>query len=223
MSRWQALFADLAIYWPQILSGLGNTLLLAGTVTITGLLCGVLVFCLTLNRNRVVRRVTEAYISFFIGTPLIVLLFLMYYGLPQWGVSLSPFTVAVIGFTFNVAAYNARYLMTAYNALDESELEAARAQGFAALQVFRWITLPQTLRLAIPGLTNQAILNIKDSSVAFLIQYTDFFAQMQELAAHNFQYFQVYLLAGVVYLVLVSGVVIAARWLERRFVLPVAR
>src|SRR5690606_30869833 len=133
---------------------------------------------------------------------------------------MSPFTVAVIGFTMNVAAYNARYLMTAYNGIDQSELEAARAQGFSTLQVFRLITLPQVLRLAIPGLTNQSILNLKDSSVAFLIQYTEFFAQMQDLATRTFEYFKAYLMAGLVYLALVSVIVLISRWLERRFVLP---
>jgi polar amino acid transport system permease protein len=181
------------------------------------------VFFLSLSERRVVRRLTNAYISFFIGTPLIVLLFLMYYGLPQWGLRMSPFTVAVIGFTMNVAAYNARYLMAAYNGLDQSELEAGRAQGFSSLQVFRLITLPQALRLAIPGLTNQAILNLKDSSVAFLIQYTEFFAQVQELATRSFEYFKAYLTAGLVYLVMVSVIVLAARWLERRFMLPGVR
>jgi len=165
-----------------------------------------------------VRRVIEGYISFFIGTPLIVLLFLMYYGLPQWGVRLSPLTVAVIGFTMNVAAYNARYLMSAYDGIDAHELEAAHAQGFSHRQVFRLITLPQALRLAVPGLTNQAILNLKDSSVAFLIQYTEFFAQMQEMAARNFQYFKAYLGAALVYLALVWLIQLAARCLEQRLI-----
>jgi polar amino acid transport system permease protein len=223
MGDWRFFIDEVLDYWPQILDGLGNTLLLAATITITGLAWGAVVFYLALSERRVVRRLTNAYISFFIGTPLIVLLFLMYYGLPQWGLRMSPFTVAVIGFTMNVAAYNARYLMTAYNGLDQTELEAARAQGFSVLQVFRLITLPQTLRLAIPGLTNQAILNLKDSSVAFLIQYTEFFAQVQELATRSFEYFKVYVAAGFVYLVMVSVIVLAARWLERRFMLPGVR
>jgi polar amino acid transport system permease protein len=159
---------------------------------------------------------TNGYISFFIGTPLIVLLFLMYYGLPQWGIRLSPLMVAVTGFTMNVAAYNARYLISAYNGIDACELEAARAHGFTNAQVFRLITLPQAMRLAVPGLTNQVILNLKDSSVAFLIQYPEFFAQMQELSAHNFQYFKAYLLTGFVYLALVSLILFAAGLLERR-------
>jgi polar amino acid transport system permease protein len=152
--------------------------------------------------------------------PLIVLLFLMYYGLPQWGIRLSPFTVAFIGFTFNVAAYNAAYMKTAYNGLDKTQLEAACAQGFAPLQIFRLITLPQVMRLSIPALTNQVIANLKDSSVAFLIQYTEFFARIQELAATNFQFFKAYLAAALVYLALVSVIVLCARAIERRYFIP---
>lgn len=215
--------ADLADYAPQILTGLSDTLRLAATISLTGLLGGILVFQLALSRQPLVKRATETYISFFIGTPLIVLLFLMYYGLPQWGIRLSPFAVAVIGFTMNVAAYNARYLMSAYNGIDASEIEAATAQGFTGLQIFRLIILPQTLRLAIPGLTNQVILNVKDSSVAFLIQYVEFFAQMQELAARNFQYFKTYLLAGLAYLVLVAVIQTIANRVETRFRLVAGR
>ena len=220
MTAWLAFLREVLEYGPQILVGLGNTLLLALIITFNGLVGGVLVFYMTLSPKSITHRLTDGYISFFIGTPLIVLLFLMYYGLPQWGLHLSPLAVAVIGFTLNVAAYNARYLRTAYNGLNQDELEAARAQGLSGLQVFRHITLPQVLRLSVPALTNQAILNLKDSSVAFLIQYTEFFAEVQELATRNFQYFKAYLMAGMVYLVLVSIIVLAARRLEKTVLRP---
>jgi len=210
-------------YWPQVLSGLGNTLLLAAVISVTGLIGGVVVFYLAISGGPLRRRLTEGYISFFIGTPLIVLLFLMYYGLPQWGLKLTPFTVAVIGFTLNVAAYNARYLMTAFRGLDPDELQAARAQGFSDVQIFQLVILPQVMRLSVPALTNQVILNLKDSSIAFLIQYAEFFAQMQDLAIRSFRFLDAYLVAGAVYLALVSVVVVAARWLERRYVLPGVR
>lgn len=210
-------------YWPQVLSGLGNTLLLAAVISVTGLVGGVVVFYLAISGGPLRRRLTEGYISFFIGTPLIVLLFLMYYGLPQWGLKLTPFTVAVIGFTLNVAAYNARYLMTAFRGLDPDELQAARAQGFSDVQIFQLVILPQVMRLSVPALTNQVILNLKDSSIAFLIQYAEFFAQMQDLAIRSFRFLDAYLVAGAVYLALVSVVVVAARWLERRYVLPGVR
>ena len=221
MSDWLAFFQEVLDYAPALLAGLGNTLLLAVTITLTGLVVGIGVFYLTISHHSVTRRLTNAYISFFIGTPLIVLLFLMYYGLPPLGLRLSPLTVAIIGFTFNVAAYNARYLHVAYSGIDQGELEAARAQGFTHLEVFHLVTLPQALRLAaVPALTNQAILNLKDSSVVFLIQYSEFFAQVQELAASNFQYFKAYLLAGLVYLLLVSLIVLLARRLERTVLRP---
>jgi len=220
MGGWSSFIRDLTEQMPLILTGLVNTLQLAGLISVSGLLLGIAVFYLTLSKNQSVRRAINAYISFFIGMPLIVLLFLMYYGLPQWGVRLSPFIVAFVGFTLNVAAYNAAYLKTAFNGLDKSQLEAASAQGFNPLQIFRFITLPQVIRLSIPALTNQVIANLKDSSVAFLIQYTEFFARLQELAATNFQFFKAYLLAAFVYLALVSVIVLIARAIERRYFIP---
>jgi polar amino acid transport system permease protein len=221
MSGWTSFTRDLLEQMPLILAGLLKTVQLAGLISISGLLLGIVVFYLTLSKSHIVRNTTNAYISFFIGMPLIVLLFLMYYGLPSWGVRLSPFTVAFIGFTFNVAAYNAAYLKAAFNGLDKSQLEAARAQGFNPLQIFRYITLPQVMRLSIPALTNQVIANLKDSSIAFLIQYTEFFARVQELAATNFQFFKAYLLAALIYLALVSAIVLFARAIERRYFIPV--
>ena len=220
MGGWLSFQRDLYDQMPLIVAGLGKTLELAAFISVTGFCLSIVVFYLTLSKHRLVRNVVNGYISFFIGMPLIVLLFLMYYGLPQWGIRLSPFVVAAIGFTFNVAAYNAAYLKTAFNGLDFSQLEAASAQGFSPFRIFQLITLPQVLRLSIPALTNQVIGNLKDSSVAFLIQYTEFFARVQELAATNFQFFKAYLFAALVYLALVSIIVLLARMLERRIRIP---
>lgn len=211
---------DLVAYRPQILAGLQNTALLMIVMSVLGLIGGIAVFYLTLSKSSILRQWTERYISFFIGTPLLVHLFLMYYGLPQFGIRLSAFTVAAVGFTLNVSAYNARYLMTAYNGLDKTELEAARAQGFTHTEIFRLIIVPQVMRRSVPSLTNQIIQNLKDTSVAFLIQYHDFFAQIQEIASTNFQFFKAYITAGLVYLMLVSVIVLAARRLERHISLP---
>ena len=220
MSAWDRFLRDFLEQWPLIWAGLGQTVILAAVISVTGLLAGILVFYLSISRSPWVRRVTQAYISFFIGMPLIVLLFLMYYGLPQWGVRVTPFWIAVVGFTLNIAAYNAGYMGTAYNGLDPMELEAGRAQGFNDRPMFAFITLPQVMRLSVPALTNQVILNLKDTSVAFLIQYTEFFARIQELAATNFPVFKAYMLAAGVYLALVSVIVVAARWVERRVIMP---
>jgi len=220
MGSWGTFERDLLEQMPLILTGLVNTLQLAALISVTGFLLGIYVFYLTLSKNTLIRNATNAYISFFIGMPLIVLLFLMYYGLPQWDMRLNPFTVAVIGFTLNVAAYNAAYLKTAFNGMDYSQLEAASAQGFKSSQIFRLITLPQVLRNSVPALTNQVIGNLKDSSIVFLIQYTEFFARMQQLASTNFQFFKAYLLTALVYLLLVSVIVLVARSVEKRILIP---
>jgi polar amino acid transport system permease protein len=220
MNDWAAFLRDLIEQWPEIVDGLGNTLLLGATISVTGFLLGIFVFYLSLSPNRAIRALVHGYISFFVGMPLIVLLFLMYYGLPEWGVRLSPFVVSVIGFTFNVGAYNAAYLTTAFNSLDAQEIEAARSQGFSHGQAFRLVTLPQVLLLSVPALTNQVIRNLKDTSVAFLIQYTEFFARVQELASTNFQFFKAYLFSGIVYLAIVSLVVLVARRVEQRILIP---
>jgi polar amino acid transport system permease protein len=222
MGSWDTFESDLLEQMPLILTGLVNTLQLAAIISVTGFLLGIFVFYLTLSKNSLVRNATNAYISFFIGMPLIVLLFLMYYGLPQWDVRLDPFTVALIGFTLNVAAYNAAYLKTAFNGMDYSQIEAASAQGFKPSQIFRLITLPQVLRNSVPALTNQVIGNLKDSSIVFLIQYTEFFARMQQLASTNFQFFKAYLLTALVYLLLVSVIVLVARSIEKRILIPSA-
>lgn len=215
-SGWGAFEVDLLEQLPLILAGLLKTLQLAATVTLTGLVGGILVLYLKLSQNTVVRRITDGYISFFIGTPLIALLFVLYYGLPQYDIRLSPFVVAVICFTFNVAAYNASYLFSAYQGLDSRERLAAKAQGLSNLQIYRFITLPQVLRTSTPALTNQVIGNVKDSSYAFLIGYTDVFARIQELASTNFQFFYAYLFAALVYLALVALIVAVARCVERK-------
>jgi len=213
-------FADLVSYWPQIVRGLRDTILLSVTVTATGLLGGIGVFALTLSSKPLVRYLTQSYISLFIGTPLIVFLFLLYYGLPNLGVTLSPFVIAVFGFTLNVSAYNARYLTIAYKELDQAELESAAAQGFSRFQIFRLIIAPQSLRMSVPALTNQAIQNVKDSSIVFLIQYIEFFAQMQEVASRTFLFFTTYLFTALVYVLLVSVVLLIAPRLERRLAIP---
>ncbi|MHB8772286.1 MAG: amino acid ABC transporter permease [Syntrophales bacterium] len=214
------LIQDLIAYSPQILAGLENTLLLAAVISATGFAGGIIVFFLTLSRSKLCRGITERYISFFIGTPLLVHLFLMYYGLPELGLRISPLAVSVIGFTLNISAYNARHLMTAFHGVDRMELDAARAEGFTEMEIFRLLILPQALRLAVPSLTNQVTQNLKDTSVAFLIQYRDFFSQVQEVAATNFEFFRAYLFAGLVYLALVALIVFAARRLEKRIALP---
>ncbi|MCX5818782.1 MAG: hypothetical protein NT047_02550 [Deltaproteobacteria bacterium] len=96
----------------------------------------------------------------------------------------------------------------------------AAGAGFTPPEIFRLIILPQVLRLAVPSSTNQVIRNFKDTSVAFLIQYNDFFSQIQGVASTNFEFFKACMMAGLVCLTLVSLIVVTARGPEKRIALP---
>lgn len=216
LEGWLSFYQDVLDQWPLIVSGILATVKLTLTVSVTGFALGVLVFFWSLSKRLWLAKSAEAYKSFFIGTPLICIIYILYYGLPSLGIRLSPFEVMVIGFTANVGAYNAAYLLTAYNGLDKSQLEAATVQGFTDIQIYMSIVLPQVLRTSIPALTNQVIYNLKDSSIAFLVQYPEFFARMQELAGGNFEFFKTYTVTAVFYVLLASVVFTASRCFERR-------
>ncbi|EAO4427599.1 amino acid ABC transporter permease [Salmonella enterica] len=216
IAGWSLFFNDLTEQLPLVVDGIKETCKLALIVSITGFLWGIIIFFLSLSHRPVVKAITRLYMDFFIGTPLILILFVIYYGLPQSGIHLSSFTVAVTGFTLNVGAYNAPYMTTAYNALNKYETEAAVVQGLNKRQVFLWIILPQVLLSSIPALTNQVINNLKDSTIVFLIQYTEFFARIQEVAATSFKFFHAYLFAAIVYLIGVTFIVGLTRFLEHR-------
>ncbi|EIT4162937.1 amino acid ABC transporter permease [Salmonella enterica subsp. enterica serovar Infantis] len=216
IAGWSLFFNDLTEQLPLVVDGIKETCKLALIVSITGFLWGIIIFFLSLSHRPVVKAITRLYMDFFIGTPLILILFVIYYGLPQSGIHLSSFTVAFTGFTLNVGAYNAAYMTTAYNALNKYETEAAVVQGLNKRQVFLWIILPQVLLSSIPALTNQVINNLKDSTIVFLIQYTEFFARIQEVAATSFKFFHAYLFAAIVYLIGVTFIVGLTRFLEHR-------
>ncbi|POY53706.1 amino acid ABC transporter permease [Pectobacterium versatile] len=216
LAGWMSFYHELIDQLPLVLDGIGETVKLAIVVSLSGFFWGIVIFFLSISNRPAVKKLTEMYMDFFIGTPLILILFVMYYGLPQTGINLSPFAVAVTGFTLNIGAYNAAYMTTAFNSLNKYEAEAAVVQGFSQWQIFRLMILPQVLITSVPALTNQVINNIKDSTIAFLIQYTEFFSRIQEVAATNFEFFSAYLFAVLVYLVLISFIVLLSRIIERK-------
>ena len=210
-------FYDFNDYRQLIFLGIKNTLLLTVIVTITGFLGGLVLFFLLISKYSKVSFFAKSYVSFFIGTPLLAILFVAYYGLPQIGFPLASFSVAVLGFTLNISAYNATYLLASYQGLKQNQIQAAYAQGFNDNQIYWQIILPQSLRNSAPSLINQIIVNLKDSSIVFLIGFVEFFARMQELAAYNFQFFISYLISALVYLLLVLSFLVFFNVLRRIF------
>ena len=143
--------------------------------------------------------IARVYVMDFRGTPLLVQLFLIYYGLPQFGVKLEPIPSALIGFSLNVGAYTAEILRGAITAVDRGQWEAATVIGMSPAQTMRRVILPQAARTALPPLGNSFISLVKDTSLAATIQVPELFRQAQLITARTFEVFAMYLSAAALY------------------------
>lgn len=166
------------------------------------------------------------------GTPLLAQLFVLYYGLglsgwirelPYVGYGAIPdqaVWVAMIAFTINSAAYQAEYIRAALQSVEGGQLTAARSVGLSKLEGIRYVVLPQGLRYAIPGWTNELVYLIKYSSLAAFITVPELFRQAQSIASSNFRYTAVFLTVGLVYLCLVLSASAVMNHVERRVAIP---
>jgi cystine transport system permease protein len=200
---------------PLLLKGLIYTVGLALFGMAMGLLLGLGLALMRLSRSRLLRWPAGAYISAVRGTPLLVQLFLIYYGLPQLGVDLSPIVAAGIGFSLNMAAYAAEILRSAIAAVDRGQGEAAATLGLSRLQTMTLIVLPQAARTAIAPLSNSFISLVKDTSMAATIQVPELFRQAQLVTARTFEIFTMYLACAAIYWIVCSLMALGQSRLER--------
>jgi L-cystine transport system permease protein len=165
---------------PYLLKGAVFTLQLSIGGMFFGLMLG---FMLALNASVAaclpVRWLARFYISVFRGTPLIAQLFMIYYGLPQFGIELDPIPAAMIGLSLNTAAYAAETLRAAISSIDKGQWEAGASIGMTRWQTMRRAILPQAARVALPPLSNSFISLVKDTSLAATIQVPELFRQAQ--------------------------------------------
>ncbi len=136
------------------------------------------------------------------GTPLLVQLFILYYGLPSVGINLNPVVAAITGFTLNSAAYQAEYLRGSIQSISSGQMIAARSLGMAKLRSIKNIILPQALRNTIPAWSNELIYLLKYSSLAYLILVPELTAQGKFIAADTFRYLEIFSMIAIIYLIL---------------------
>ncbi|MBI1684375.1 cystine ABC transporter permease [Caulobacter hibisci] len=201
---------------PLLLKGAGYTVLLSLIGMGLGLTLGFGLALMRLSRTRLLRWPAAVYVSAFRGTPLIVQLFLIYYGLPQLGLELPPLAAAGIGLSLNVAAYAGEILRSAIAAVDKGQWEAASVLGLTRGQAMRRIILPQAARTAVAPLSNSFISLVKDTSLAATIQVPELFRQAQLITARTYEIFAMYLSVAAVYWVVSSLLALGQGWLERR-------
>ncbi|MDD1012406.1 cystine ABC transporter permease [Pseudomonas rubra] len=201
---------------PFLLKGAYYTVILSLGGMFFGLLLGFALALMRLSSLRLLSWTARVYVSFFRGTPLLVQLFVIYYGLPQIGLELDPLPAALIGFSLNMAAYACEILRAAISSIDRGQWEAAASIGMTRGQAMRRAILPQAARTALPPLGNSFISLVKDTALAATIQVPELFRQAQLITARTFEIFTMYLAAALIYWVLASVLAHLQNRLEAR-------
>ena len=204
---------------PVLLGYLPLTLQLAGTGMVLALILACLFAVVRVLRIPVLNQLTIVFISFFRGTPLLVQLFLFYYGLPQLVSALTVIdgiTATIMGLTMHFSAYMAESIRAAIVGVDRSQTEAALSIGMTNGQMMRRIVLPQATRVALPTLMNYFIDMIKATSLAFTLGVTELMGATQKEAAGSFLYFEAFIVAAVIYWIVVEMLSKLQHYLEIR-------
>jgi polar amino acid transport system permease protein len=147
---------------------------------------------------------STAYIELFRGTPQLVQMFIIYLGLPDIGIVLRPLVAASISIALNTAAYQAEYFRGAILSVESGQMAAARSLGMSKLKAVHKIILPQALRLAIPQWSNEVILELKMTSIAFAIGVSELMAEAKAIGFRSFRYIEIFVLAAIIYLIIVT-------------------
>lgn len=184
---------------PMMLKGAGYTLMLAVASVVFGAVLGTLVAITRMAKVPVLSQCATLYVSCMRGTPLLVQLFVIYFGLPSIGIQFEPLTAGILGLSLNVGAYLSETIRGAINGVEHGQWNAARSLGLTQAQTLRYIIGPQALRLAVPSLSNSLISLIKDTSLVSVIAVSELMLATKEVIATTFQPFPLYLAAAGIY------------------------
>lgn len=207
-------------FLPDLLDGLGMTLLLTLEGLLAGLVLGTATSLARSYGNKFWRGLAVGYVELFRGTPLLVQLFLLYYGLPGIGITMSREWAAFLALGLNSGAYQAEYLRGSILAIGEGQMIAGRAIGMSKWKAVFNIIMPQALRLAIPAWANEPVSLLKSTAVVFLIAVPELMAQAKGIAARTYDPIGAYIAVSIVYLVVVYLLDAGIKWGERRTRIP---
>jgi polar amino acid transport system permease protein len=185
-----------------------------------GLILGILIAVGRVYGNRLISSFCTIYTLFFRGTPLLVQLFILYFGLPSIGIFFSPFVAATIGFILCSGAYHSEYIRGAIQSIKSGQMMAAKALGMNKFKAVLYIILPQALRRVIPGCSNEIIYLVKYSSLAYMVTCIELTGAGKIIASRYFEYTEVFLVVGAIYLLMVSVVTKALNRLEKKLEIP---
>ncbi|WP_122817975.1 ABC transporter substrate-binding protein/permease [Nocardioides pantholopis] len=212
-SRWDVV-QDAA--WPMLRGTIKGTIPLTIVSFVLGLAIALAVALARLSPSRLLTLPARFYVSVIRGTPLLVQLFIVFYGLPQVGVKMPSYVAACLALSLNVGGYGAEIIRSSILAVPRGQLEAARTIGMEYWQALRRIILPQAARIAVPPLSNTLLSLVKDTSLASLVLVPELFLEAQVAAALSTEYLPLYALAALYYWVVCYVVSLGQGRLERR-------
>ncbi|WP_429232825.1 amino acid ABC transporter permease [Aeromonas salmonicida] len=203
-------------FWPLLSAGLIFTVPLTLITFVLGILLGFLVALARLYGPTPLVVLVRFYVWLIRGTPLLVQLFLIFYGLPSAGIVLDAFTAAVIGFTLNIGAYSSEIIRATLAEIPKGQWEAAYSIGMNWPQVMWRVILPQAARIAVPPLSNTFISLVKDTSLAAAVTVPELFQAAQRLASVTYEPLILYIETAIIYLLFSSVLSTLQDRLERR-------
>ena len=195
-------FRDVFAAWESILDGVWITLLLSACAMLGGLAIGVACAAGRVYGPGWLRRIVGAYVEIIRNTPLLVQLFLIFFGLPSFGVRLDGLTAAIIALVINLGAYTTEIVRAGLEAVPKAQIEAGHSLGLSGLQVFRYIVMFPALKAMFPALASQFVLLMLATSVVSQISVEDLFHAASIVQSRTFRDFEVYTVIGVLYLAL---------------------
>ncbi|RJS45257.1 amino acid ABC transporter permease [Nocardioides cavernaquae] len=207
---WLSVWGD---YLPTMLDGLQVSLLLALISISLGYPLGLLLGLAVSSENLAVRAISLAVVEIGRGAPALVVLYLFYYGLPKAGITMEAMTAASLGLVWNTAAYSSEVMRAGFQSVHRGQIEAANALGLADRHTFLRIVMPQGLRSATPGLMGLSIQVFQATSLAYTIAVPELMKAANNLGSRDFNYLQVFVLAGLVY----AAVTLPATWITVYF------
>lgn len=202
---------------PVLGAGAIMTIELTVLSIIIGTILGLILALMKISNNFIISRLSGLYIYIMRGTPLLLQLFAIYYGLPSLGIKLNPFPAAVIGMSLNSAAYVAEIIRGGIQSIDKGQMEASKALGMTYFQAMKRVILPQAYRRLIPPMGNEFIALLKDSSLVSTIAMVDLMRTALQMYSNSFKPVEVFTLAGLYYLLLTSVFTLIFGKMERRY------
>jgi polar amino acid transport system permease protein len=210
----------LQIAIPLLLEGLLITFRVAFVSLAIGMLIGFPCALVRVYGSKGLRRFVTGYIEIFRGTPTLVQLFIIYYGLPQFGLTFTAFTSAYIALGLNSGAYQSEYFRGAIQAISSGQMMAARSIGMSRLQAIRHVIIPQAFRFALPAWSNEVVSMVKITSIVYLIAVPEMLYVAKDLMAKFFNPFETYVTVGIFYLAVIGLLTLLLHYIERRTAIP---